>query len=297
MTETLKSQGKITHVRTAMVEILPRVLALAKGFLEAVSYAFSEQEFTLFVEVFQQTTPLQLRELWMLVPVLKLVFLEQIVARGSYFLKDPRDGSHGAGICVRSLRDIGQTTWKDVLEPLMLIDRVLQKDPAGAYGRMDFESRDLYRKRLSNIAEHSDCAELDVAKAGVALAEESATSFLRGSARLLCESLTSVTTSWMREKRFCTRKYASVPPFGQKIQGLLRKHPDEFFLMGIQVLAFTDHGRGGSLPRRDLYDSLTLIFFSMLLLLLPSSQAAVQLMNAWVTALLPPANSSEARFH
>ena len=45
-------------------ETIPRVLALAEGFLEAVSYEFSEQEFTLFVEVFQQTTALQLRELW-----------------------------------------------------------------------------------------------------------------------------------------------------------------------------------------------------------------------------------------
>jgi len=51
----------------------------------------------------------------MLVPVLKLILLEQVVARGKYVLKDPRDGSHGAGICMRSLRDIGQTTWKDVL--------------------------------------------------------------------------------------------------------------------------------------------------------------------------------------
>ena len=108
----------------------------------------------------------------MLVPVLKLVLLEQVVARGQYVLKDPSDGSHGAGICMRSLRDIGQTTWKGVLEPLMRMERILQKDPVGAYARMDFESRDLYRNRLSKIAEHSDCAELDVGKAVLKLAEE-----------------------------------------------------------------------------------------------------------------------------
>jgi len=37
---------------------------------------------------------------------------------------------------------------------------------------MDFESRDLYRNRLSKIAEHCDCAELDVAKGVLKLAEE-----------------------------------------------------------------------------------------------------------------------------
>src|SRR5258708_37809081 len=106
----LKSEAKITHIRTRDGETIPRVLALAEGFLEAVSYAFTEQEFTLFLEVFQQTTPLQVRELWMLVPVLKLVLMEQVVARAQYELKDPSDGSHGAGNSMSSLRDIGKTT-------------------------------------------------------------------------------------------------------------------------------------------------------------------------------------------
>ena len=168
----LKSQAKITHVRTPNGKTVPRVLAVAEGFLEVVSYQFSEQEFTLFVEVFQQTTALQLRELWTLVSALKLVLLEQIAARGKRLLSDPNDDSQGVGICVRSLRDIGQTTWKDVLDPLMMIDRVLRQDPADAYGRMDYESRDFYQRRVSNIAEHSDFAEVEVAKAVVALAEE-----------------------------------------------------------------------------------------------------------------------------
>jgi hypothetical protein len=284
--ETLKREAKITHVRTRDQRVLPRVLAIAEGFLEAVSCAFTEQEFTLFIEVFQQTTPLQVRELWMLVPALKLVLLEQAVARGRFVLKDPRDESHGAGICVRSLRDIGQTTWKDVLEPLMLMEHVLQKDPAGAYSRMDFESRDLYRKRLSKIAEYSDCAELAVAKAVLKLAEEAQQASYADPRIKLRES--HVGFYLLDEGRnLLYQRVRYRPPFGQKMQGVLRNHPDEFFLMGIQVLAFAIMGVAVHFLA-DLYDSLGLIFASMLLLLLPSSQAAVQLMNAWVTAVLPP---------
>jgi hypothetical protein len=285
-TETLKSQAKITHVRKADGETVPRVLGIAEGFLEAVSYAFTEQEFSLFVEVFQQTTPLQVRELWMLVPVLKLALLEEVAARGSFLLKDPRDASHGAGLCVRSLRDIGQTTWKDVLEPLMLMDVVLQQDPAGAYSRMDFESRDLYRNRLSNIAEHSDCAELDVAKKLLKLAEEARQRTYADPRVALRESHVGYYLLDEGQERLHERVRFRAP-FGQKVQRLLRAHPDEFFLMGIQVLAFAIMGVAVHFLA-DLYDSLWLIFFSMLLLLLPSSQAAVQLMNAWVTVLLPP---------
>ena len=173
--ETLKSQSQIPHVRTREGKTVPRVLGIAEGFLAVVSNAFYERELILFLEAFQETTPLQVRELWMLVPVLKLVLLEQIVARGKFLLDDPTDESRGVGVCVRSLRDLGQTTWKDTLEPLMRIDQILQEDPAGAYSRMDFESRDLYRTRLSKIAEHSDCSEMAVAKMIVALAEKART--------------------------------------------------------------------------------------------------------------------------
>ncbi len=286
VTGTLKSQAKITHVRNSNGEAVPRVLALAEGFLEVVSYAFSEQEFTLFLEVFQQTMPLQVRELWMLVPVLKLVLLEQIAARGKYALRNPRDESHNVGICVRSLRDIGQITWKDVLEPLMLIDRVLRRDPVDAYSRMDFESRDLYRNRVSNIAEHSDFTELEVATAVVALTEEASRRSYQEPRLALREShvgyyLLGKGTSLLYQK-VCFR-----PPFGQKIQGLLRKHPDECFLAGIQLLTLAIMSVAVILLT-DSYYSLTMIFFSMLFLLLPSSQAAVQLMNYLVTSLLPP---------
>src|SRR5450755_3335415 len=282
---TLKSQAKIAHVRTPKGETVPRVLSLAEGFLEVVSCEFSEQEFTLFLEVFQQTTPLQLRELWTLVSVLKLVLLEQSAARGKRLLSDLNDNSQGVGICVRSLRDIGQTTWKNVLEPLMVIDRVLRQDPADAYGRMDFESRDFYRNKVSNIAEHSDFAEVEVAKAVVALAEAASHRTYEKPRTALRESHVGY---YLMDKGtpVLHQKVRFRPPIGQKIQGLLRKHPDECFLMGIQLLTLAIMSMA-VIFLTDSYNSLVLILFSMLILFLPSSQSAVQLMNYLVTSLLP----------
>src|SRR4029077_7247970 len=116
-----------------------------------VSYEFSEQEFILFVEVFQQTTALNLRELWVFSSALRLALLEEIAVRGKKLLKNPQKSSNDVSVCVRSLRDVGHTNWKDALEPIMSIDRVLDQDPAEAYSRMDFESRQLYRKKVANI--------------------------------------------------------------------------------------------------------------------------------------------------
>ncbi|HLW89452.1 MAG TPA: glucoamylase family protein [Terriglobales bacterium] len=285
VTETLKSRARILHVRTPNGETVPRVLALAEGFLGVVSYEFSQQEFALFLEVFQQTTALQLREIWTLVSALKLVLLERIVARGNRLLSDPSDESLGVGICVRSLRDLGQTTWKDVLEPLMVVDHVLRQDPADAYGRMDFESRDLYRSRISNVADHSDIAELDVAKAVVALAEEASHRACEDPRIALRESHVGY---YLMDKGtpLLHQKVRFRPPFGQKIQGLLRKHPDECFLIGISLLTLAIMSVA-VIFLTDSYNSLAFIFFSMLILFLPSSQSAVQLMNYLITSLLP----------
>src|SRR5713226_2966019 len=153
--EGFKLVRKLPHVRTPDGAVAPRVVALAAGFLATSGYDFSESSLVAYVQAFQQSTVLKMIELWALVPALKLVLLEEIAARGSKVADDP-GGSYGAGVCVRSLRDIGQISWKGVLEPMVLFDRVLRQDPAGAYARMDFESRDLYRTEVANFAEHSD---------------------------------------------------------------------------------------------------------------------------------------------
>src|SRR5437867_7459435 len=82
-----------------------------------------------------------MRELWVLVSALKLILLEQIAAHAGSIIRDPRE-SNGVCVYVRNLRNIGQVTWKEVLEPLIAFDRILRQDPADCYSKMDFESRD-----------------------------------------------------------------------------------------------------------------------------------------------------------
>jgi hypothetical protein len=281
----VESQANIEHVRTPNGATVPRVLAIAEGFLEVVSYEFNEQEFILFMEVFQQTQPLQWRELSELVAALRLALLEQIVVRGKQLLSDPSGKSHGVSVCVRSLREIGHTNWKDALEPLVIIDRVLAQDPAGAYSRMDFESRNLYRKRISNIARHSDCSESGVAKAVVTLAEEA---HRRNYADPRIKLRESHVGYYLvdKGKPLLYQKVRFRAPVGQKIQELVRRHPDEFLLTGIHLLTLAIMS-AAVLFLTDAYNSLSLILFSMVILVLPSSQSAVQLMNFLITSMLP----------
>ena len=76
---------------------------------------------------------------------------------------------------ISTLRDVTQASWKDVLELLIPFDKTLRKDPAGAYASMDIESRNIYRERVSRIAQRSDRSELEVAEQALALAREANT--------------------------------------------------------------------------------------------------------------------------
>ena len=285
MKEGFQLARKLPHVRTPDGAIAPRVVALAGGFLATTGYEFSEKSLSVYVQAFQQSTALKLRELWALVPALKLVLLEEIAARGSKVREDP-EGSYGVGVGVRSLREIGQTGWKDVLEPLILFDRLLREDPAGAYARMDFESRDLYRTELAEVAEYSDLTELEIAGKAVAMAQ--AAKQEKHSNPRLEARLGHVGYYLIGDGSAALQESVGFqPPLGRRIAAFLRRHPNEFYLPGTEVLTLAVMS-AIVLLLTNTYTSPLLILFSMMMLLLPASQSAITLVNYLVTSLLEP---------
>jgi len=282
----LKPRIRMPHVRTPEGEIIPRVLAIGEGFIEAVSCQFSEQKFALFIEAFQEIAVLDLCELWALSSILKLLLLEQIAARGSQFVGGLHTEPRGIGICIRSLRDIGHATWKEVVEPLILFDHVLREDPAGCYAQMDFETRDLYRHKLSNIAGHSDFTEMEVAAATLELAKEAAQRLGTCSR----EALRTSHVGYYLVDQGIALLHARVGfrcPLRQKIHAKLRKFRDEWFLLGIGILTCAI-ALAVILAVPSPGASFGLALLSLLALLAAASQSAVQLMNDLTTSLLPP---------
>ncbi|HEX6505036.1 MAG TPA: glucoamylase family protein [Terriglobales bacterium] len=276
---------KIPHVRNRSFDVVPRVLAMAEAFLAAVNYEFSESSYIEYMAAFQKTTILNLSELDALIPSMKLVLLEQIAARGARVVKD-RTALHGTGVCVRSLRDITQTNWREVLDRLLVFDRVLKDDPAGAYSRMDRESRTVYRKQIAHLAEHSDFTEMEVAAAALALAREA-------QRQIYADRRVGIRRSHIGYYLIAEggpalrRKVRYRPPLGQRLRIFLRSHPDEFYLPSIELLTLIII-LGILLPLIGPSTSLGRMLVAVFVLLLPCSQAAVQIVNYLVTAILRP---------
>jgi cyclic beta-1,2-glucan synthetase len=272
------------QVRTRDGEVVPRIAAVAEDYLASAAHQFSEVGFSTYVQAFQETEALKMAEIWTLIPVLKIVLLEKIGENGRRMLQDPA-GSYSIRNEVRSLQDIKQTSWKTVIEPMILFDQVLRQDPAGAYSRMDYESRDLYRKKVVDLADHSECSELEVAR-----------EILVQARRALKESnddprvtrrASHVGTYLLAEgRRVLENRVGFRAPRGERVRTWMRTHPDEFYLPGIAVLTLAIVS-GIVFLLTSPADSLASILLSILAVLLPSSQAAVQIMNYVATRLLP----------
>src|ERR1700730_14709304 len=64
---------------------------------------------------------------------------------------------------ITSLRLCSVIDWRQFVESVSLVEQVLQRDPAGAYGRMDFLSRDRQRQAVEELAAPNGDAQVRVA--------------------------------------------------------------------------------------------------------------------------------------
>ncbi len=75
---------------------------------------------------------------------------------------------------INSLRLCSTLDWRQYVESVSLVEQVLQRDPAGAYGRMDFLSRDRLRHAVEELAPPSGDTQVRVALRAVESARQAA---------------------------------------------------------------------------------------------------------------------------
>ncbi len=82
--------------------------------------------------------------------------------------------------CITSLRNLSSTDWNEFVETLSRTEQILREDPADVYSKMDFATRDEYRRVVERMSRRGRCEEESVAMACLDLARNGAT--LRGTA-------------------------------------------------------------------------------------------------------------------
>ncbi len=289
--EATKFLAKLPQVRTPTEETVPRPVVLARALLDASQGRLNETIFTFFVEAVQEVEPLRLSEISGMLPALKIVLLERLTLAGLQAL----EAFHAEGLeapsfnlapLLSSLRLIGDVDWKEDLERLSFIHRILLLDPGGVYPAMDLQSRQEYRLAIEKIAAHSDVSEIELARRAIKRAESAR--IRRSAPDALTERLRHVGYYFFDAtgSRELLKDIGYRPAFTTSVQALFRRFPDEVYIIGIEsVTLITVVAIIMSLVRSN--GGLGLLI-GVLLLLIPATQAAVELMNYLVTVVLTP---------
>ena len=228
--DSLHKLRRLPHGRRPDGTILPRPLAIAEDCARSAGFRCDETVFSLFISAFQETTALNLLELWVTTSALKLVLLERLVSIASAPLESEVRNPDAAA-CLQSLRDLSHINWRPVIEPLILFDRFLQQDPTGTYSRMEPESRDLYRNAVANIADYSDLSEQEIARAALELAQKASRS--RCDDPRLASRISHIGNYLVAEGAATLKRKAGFrPPLTQWLRSFAKSYPDEFYLPG-----------------------------------------------------------------
>ncbi|MDE3062542.1 MAG: glycosyl transferase [Acidobacteriota bacterium] len=285
--ESAREAGRIPRILRPAQQAGPRIAALARLYLRTAELAFSAETLSEFLRRFQLSEPLTVSELWQLPAFLKFAQLEVLLEELPGVLQTPGAPDDGrVQGHLKSLRAMHHTDWGVVIEPLIVFDATLRMDPAGTYEHMDFESRELYRRRVAHIARHSDCSEVQVA--GIAL------DLARGCAAL------NAGDSRMKQRRVhigyylldkgfseLARRVGYHPRWTERTRTNMRAQAEDVFITGIMLitLVLMSAVLFPLLPRTPSYISLLV---AAVLLALPAMQGAVDLVNAIITALFDP---------
>ena len=180
---------------------------------------------------------------------------------------------------IMSLRFLGALNWKDFVESMSEVERVLKQDPQGIYSQMDFFTRDAYRHGIEAISARGDLSEIEVAESAVELSKEGLKNkgvkdrsshvgyYLLGKGRKLLEKSAHTQNTWKN-----------------KLERILHRFPKTYYFGGLFL--FTNI-IGCSLifyTLSEQYGLVRNIIFSILILLC-SSQMGVAIIH-WISTLI-----------
>ncbi len=181
---------------------------------------------------------------------------------------------------IGSLRLTSSFDWSEFFESVSLVEHALQRDPVGVYSRMDFQSRDRYRRAVEELSEPTGEGQLRVALKCVERARRAAQQrpdardahvghYLIGSGRRHFEtSVAWVPTVSQRVRRFF---FASATPAYLGAIGV----GTALLVAAALVYALRQGWRGG-------------VVFIIAFTLIPATELAIQLVQHILSHLIPP---------
>jgi cyclic beta-1,2-glucan synthetase len=185
------------------------------------------------------------------------------------------------GNIITSMRLLSTLGWRDFFETVSLIDRELAKDPARIYSRMDFATRDRYRKVIERIGKRAKVPELDVARAALRLSEAAPPDGKDSSQAHIGYFLIG------RGLRRLESETSYRPLVGERLERWTQRHATLFFLGSLTLLTVLILAVIAVVVFRVQPHPVSAVL-AILLALIPASDLAISILNWGVTNTLRP---------
>lgn len=280
----LPSVGEITHT--------PRIYHIARVIIAHYKIEVLRNDLDEFLNAYQQFIPLRMSELWALPLMLRLTLIEILSASIFNLIENHKPSPPIENLvfsdipsdeviarCLRSLLLFDRIDWKVLFESHSIVEKYLQKDPAKVYPLMDFDTRDIYRKSIENLSENTKRDEAEVAQIVIEMAKNPIDNSKK--ANHVGFYLIGDGESQLKSEL----GYKTV--FPKRMRKFFFEHNTVFYLGGISLITLI--GVLGLVLISQLYTTAAwkLIILG-LLILVPASSVAVNLINSIMTAILPP---------
>jgi cyclic beta-1,2-glucan synthetase len=186
------------------------------------------------------------------------------------------------GNIITSMRLLSSIDWPLFFERVSLVEQILREDPAGAYARMDFPTRDRYRHSVEQLAKGAKRSEQEIARAAVEMAlAAQRTSPAQDRAHHVGYYLIS-------RGRFRLEQHVGYPPkYSERLARFVYGHPVLGYLgtigigLGLAVASFVAYAQRHGAGHVELW-------LVAMLVLLPLSELAISLINVLVTSQVTP---------
>jgi cellobiose phosphorylase len=181
-----------------------------------------------------------------------------------------------------SLRLCATLDWNRYVERVSLVEQVLQRDPPGVYGRMEFASRDRYRHAVEELADPTGEAQVRVALRAVESARQAAErSGPDSSAAHVGHHLIGP------GRRELGIDVAHHPRFRQRLRRALFAHATLFYLGSIALLTASGMALAVAVARGQQAPG-WMQFWVAVVVLIPASDFAVSFLQRVVHRLVKP---------
>ena len=186
------------------------------------------------------------------------------------------------GNAITGMRTLSALDWPAFVEHVSHVERVLREDPAGAYARMDFATRDRYRQSVEQLARGSRYSEVEVAVRACAQARRARHD------RPAAERQHHVGYYLISRGRFALESDLRYRPRKrERFARFVFRHPVLGYLGAVAVLTglgvaslLVNAGRHGA--------SVPMLLLVALAVVVPLSELAINLINRLVTAFIAP---------